>query len=78
MKYRILIVEDNIMLAGQQKKRLEKSGYEAEITIDEPGARKLLKKESFDLVLSDVRLPDRKSTRLNSSHTRPSRMPSSA
>lgn len=25
MKYRILIVEDNIMLAGQQKKRLEKS-----------------------------------------------------
>ena len=43
MKYRILIVEDNIMLAGQQKKRLEKSGYEAEITIDEPGARKLLK-----------------------------------
>lgn len=32
MKYRILIVEDNIMLAGQQKKRLEKSGYEAEIT----------------------------------------------
>ncbi len=58
MKYRILIVEDNIMLAGQQKKRLEKSGYEAEITIDEPGARKLLKKESFDLVLSDVRLPE--------------------
>lgn len=58
MKYRILIVEDNIMLAGQQKKWLEKSGYEAEVTIDEPGARKLLKKESFDLVLSDVRLPE--------------------
>ena len=58
MKRKILIVEDNIMLVGQQKKRLEKSGYEAEITIDEPGARKLLKKESFDLVLSDVRLPE--------------------
>ena len=58
MKYRILIVEDNIMLAGQQKKRLEKSGYEAERTIDEPGARKLLKKESYDLVLSYVRLPE--------------------
>lgn len=45
MKYRILIVEDNIMLAGQQKKRLEKSGYEAEITIDEPGARNCSRKK---------------------------------
>ena len=56
MKHRILIVEDNILLAGQQKKWFEKSGYEAVTTIDEPGAR-LLKKEPFDLVLSDVRLP---------------------
>ena len=58
MKHRILIVEDNILLAGQQKKWFEKYGYEAETTIDEPGARQLLKKESFDLVLSDVRLPE--------------------
>lgn len=58
MKHRILIVEDNIMLAGQQKKWFEKSGYETVTTIDEPGARKLLKKEHFDLVLSDVRLPE--------------------
>ena len=57
MKHRILIVEDNILLAGQQKNWFEKSGYEAVTTIDEPGARRLLKKESFDLVLSDVRLP---------------------
>lgn len=58
MKHRILIVEDNILLAGQQKKWFEKYGYEAVTTIDEPGARQLLKKESFDLVLSDVRLPE--------------------
>ena len=57
MKHRILIVEDNILLAGQQKKWFEKSGYEAVTTIDEPGARRLLKREPFDLVLSDVRLP---------------------
>ena len=57
MKHRILIVEDNILLAGQQKKWFEKSGYEAVTTIDEPGARRLLKKEPFDLVLSDVRFP---------------------
>lgn len=58
MKPKILIVEDNIMLAEQQRKWFEKSGYEAVVTIDEPGARKLLRKEPFDLVLSDVRLPD--------------------
>lgn len=58
MKHRILIVEDNIVLAEQQKKWFEKSGYEAVVTIDEPGARKLLRKEVFDLVVSDVRLPE--------------------
>lgn len=58
MKHRILIVEDNILLAGQQKKWFEKYGYEAVTTIDEPGARQLLKNELFDLVLSDVRLPE--------------------
>ena len=35
MKYRILIVEDNIMLAGQQKKWLEKSGQkQVEMFVD--------------------------------------------
>ena len=55
MKHRILIVEDNIMLAGQQKKWLEKSGYEVQTTIDELGARKRIKSEHFDLILTDVR-----------------------
>nr|DAY60461.1 MAG TPA: response regulator [Caudoviricetes sp.] len=58
MKHRILIVEDNIMLAGQQKKWLEKSGYEVHTTIDEPGARKRIKSEHFELILADVRLPE--------------------
>ena len=58
MKYRILIVEDNVMLAGQQKKWLEKSGYEVQTTINEPGAKKRIKSEHFDLVLADVRLPE--------------------
>ena len=31
-----------------------------------------------DLIISDVMMPDRKSTRLNSSHLKLSRMPSSA
>ena len=58
MKHRILIVEDNVMLAGQQKRWLEKSGYGVSTTIDEPGARKRIKSEHFDLVLADVRLPE--------------------
>ena len=46
------------MLAGQQKKWLEKSGYEVHTTIDEPGARKRIKSEHFELILADVRLPE--------------------
>ena len=57
MKQKILIVEDNIMLSHMQKAWLEEAGYSVSTAIDEPTARKLLRKEPFDLVLSDVRLP---------------------
>lgn len=57
MKQKILIVEDNIMLSHMQKAWLEEAGYSVSTAIDEPTARKLLRKERFDLVLSDVRLP---------------------
>ena len=57
MKDSILIVEVKILLAGQQKKSLGQYVYEAVTTIDDPGARQLLKKKPFNLVLSDVRLP---------------------
>lgn len=57
MKKRILIVEDNITLSQIVKDWLEREGYAVATAIDEPFARKLLRKESFDLILSDVRLP---------------------
>lgn len=57
MKQKILIVEDNVMLSHMQKAWLEEAGYSVCTAIDEPAARKLLRKEQFDLVLSDVRLP---------------------
>lgn len=58
MKRKILIVEDNVVLSGIQKEWLEWTGYEVRTAVDEPSARKLLRKEPFDLVLSDVRLPE--------------------
>lgn len=57
MKKRILIVEDNITLSQIIKDWLEREGYAVATAIDEPYARKLLRKELFNLILSDVRLP---------------------
>ena len=57
MKNRILIVEDNVTLSQILKQWVSREGYDVATSIDEPGARRLLRKEEFDLVLSDVRLP---------------------
>ena len=57
MKKRILIVEDNIALSHIQKDWLEREGYSVATAMNEPFAHKLLRKERFDLILSDVRLP---------------------
>lgn len=64
MKKRILIVEDNLTLSHVQKNWLEQSGYEVMTAIDEPAARRLVRKTGFDLILSDVRLPEGDGIRL--------------
>lgn len=64
MKKRILIVEDNLTLSHIQRSWLEQAGYEVVTTIDEPSARKQIKKTGFDLILSDVRLPEGNGIRL--------------
>ena len=58
MKHKILIVEDNMSLASIQKDWLKHSGYEVETTISEPRAKALIRKYDFDMILSDVRLPE--------------------
>lgn len=58
MEQRILIVEDNVVLSRLQKEWLERTGYEVTTAMNEPIARRLLRKQSFDLILSDVRLPE--------------------
>ena len=55
---RILIVEDNLALLHMQKDWLENAGYVVCTAIDEPSARKWLRKEAFGLVFSDVRFPE--------------------
>lgn len=57
MKKKILIVEDNVTLSQIQRQWLCREGYDVVTAIDETIARKLLNKEKFDLILSDVRLP---------------------
>ena len=57
MKKRILIVEDNVTLSHIVRDWLEREGYSVATAMDEPFAHKLLRKERFDLILSDVRLP---------------------
>lgn len=58
MKRKILIVEDNVSLSHRQKDWFEQSGYDVRTAINEPLARALIRKNDFDLILSDVRLPE--------------------
>lgn len=58
MRQKVLIVEDNVVLSQLQKEWLEKSGYEVVTAMNEPIARRLIRKQTFDLILSDVRLPE--------------------
>ena len=58
MKRKILIVEDNVGLSQIQKDWFEQAGYDAITAMNEPVARALIRKNKFDLILSDVRLPE--------------------
>lgn len=58
MKRKILIVEDNVGLSQMQKDWFAQAGYEAVTVMNEPIARSLIRRTQFDLILSDVRLPE--------------------
>lgn len=58
MKSRILIVEDNVTLSQMQKEWLTREGYEVTTAMDAAVARRHIRRTCFDLVLSDVRLPE--------------------
>jgi len=91
---KILVVDDDPNLIELVKMRLESAGYDVTAAIKEEDAIGAVRSEPVDLCLLDLMLenrdgislmeevhaitPDRKSTRLNSSHLNESRMPSSA
>lgn len=54
----ILIVEDDLTFSTMLKTWLGKKGFEVEAVGTQLRARKLLAARDFDLVLSDLRLPD--------------------
>ncbi len=54
----ILIVEDDVAFATMLKTFLEKRDYKVETSFTAADAFKKLKQEKFDLLLTDVRLPD--------------------
>lgn len=58
MKRKILIVEDNVGLSQMQKDWLAQAGYDAVTAMNEMIARSLIRRTRFDLILSDVRLPE--------------------
>ena len=75
---RILVVEDDRLLNNTLCYNLSAAGYEVDAALTKSVAERFCRKQEYDLIVLDINLPDRKSTRLNSSHHQVSRMPSSA
>lgn len=58
-KPRILLVEDSIAVRTQEKRVLEKAGYEVDIAVDGlEGYNKLRTSSSYDAIISDVEMPN--------------------
>lgn len=55
---RILVIDDDFDICHLLKKFLQKNGYETEYALNGQEGVQLLKKESFNLILCDYKLPD--------------------
>lgn len=58
MMKKILVIDDDLDLCKLLEKFLSKKGYQVQTALQAKYALPLLKKEAFDLVLCDYRLPD--------------------
>ncbi len=57
-KIKVLVVDDEEVMRKLMIKILEKAGYAVETASGGNEARELLAKQEFDMVLSDVKMPD--------------------
>ena len=53
-----VLIEDESLFAKSVKRRLEREGHQAKIADNISDGKKLLRQESIDVLLLDVRLPD--------------------
>jgi DNA-binding response OmpR family regulator len=57
MKKKLLIVEDEQNLCLLYKEELTKEGYKVAVAMNADAALKLIKKQKFDLIITDIRMP---------------------
>ena len=55
---KLLIIEDDAAFCQMLQKFLTKHGYDVETSFNAPDAKEKFKKTDFDLILTDLRLPD--------------------
>ena len=75
---KLFLLEDDLSLISGLTFAFKKQGFALDTARTLAEAEVLWSDRKYDLLVLDVSLPDRKSTRLNSSHSGQSRMPSSA
>ncbi len=57
MKKKLLVVEDEKNLCVLYKEELTKEGYHVTTVMDADAALRLVKKQKFDLIITDIRMP---------------------
>ncbi|GAB1373783.1 hypothetical protein MASR1M46_06640 [Bacteroidales bacterium] len=55
---KILIVEDSITVRSMLKSIVENSGYETDVAIDGADAFEKLQRDTFDVVVTDIEMPN--------------------
>ena len=55
---RVLAIDDDLLVRESMKILLERNGFEGAVVSSKEEALQILAKESFDLIVTDIRMPD--------------------